>query len=100
MNFISRGEGREIRVEMKYCERCGGLWLRPQGADGVYCASCRMGLAAMPDPGDAPPRKPRRRKARAQVQRRGVQDDARKENLQSSARIDSLQGVATMEVWA
>jgi len=95
MNFISRMESQEIRVELKYCERCGGLWLRPQGADGVYCASCRVGLAAMPDPREAPPRKARRRKAHAQVQK-----DAQREELQSSARIDYLQGVATMEVWA
>jgi len=100
MNFISRREGQEIRVELKYCERCGGLWLRPQGADGVYCASCRVGLAAMPNPGEAPPRKARRRKARAQEQGTGVQEDAQREDLQSSARIDYLQGVATMEVWA
>jgi len=95
MNFISRMEGREIRVELKYCERCGGLWLRPQGADGVYCASCRVGLAAMPDPREAPPPKARRRKARTQVQK-----DAQREDLQSSAWIDHLQGVATMEVTA
>ena len=34
MNFISEMEGQEIHVELKYCERCGGLWLRPQGAGG------------------------------------------------------------------
>ena len=100
MNFISRMESQEIRVELKYCERCGGLWLRPQGADGVYCASCRVSLAAMPNPGEAPPRKARRRKARAQEQGTGVQKDAQREDLQSSARIDYLQGVATMEVGA
>ena len=95
MNFIGRMEGQEIQVELKYCERCGGLWLRPQGADGVYCSSCRVGLDAMPDPGEAPPHKARRRKARAQVQK-----DAQREDLQSPARIDHLQGVAAMEVWA
>ena len=100
MNFISRMEGQEIRVGLKYCERCGGLWLRPQGADGVYCAGCRVDLAAMPNPGEAPPRKARRRKARAQEQGTSVQKDAQREDLQSSARIDHLQGVATMEVWA
>ncbi len=95
MNFISRMEGQEIQVELKYCERCGGLWLRPQGADGVYCASCRVGLAAMPNPGEAPPRKARpRRKARAQG------TDLQREDLQSQTRIDYLQGVAAMEVWA
>jgi len=95
MNFISTMESQEIRVELKYCERCGGLWLRPQGAEGVYCASCRVGLAAMPDPRKAPPRKARRRDARAQVQKVALRED-----LQSSAQIDHLQGVATMEVWA
>jgi uncharacterized Zn finger protein (UPF0148 family) len=100
MNFISRMEGQEIRVGLKYCERCGGLWLRPQGADGVYCAGCRVDLAAMPNPGEAPPRKARRRKARAQEQGTSVQKDAQREDLQSSARIEYLQGVATMEVWA
>ena len=94
MNFISTMEGQEIQVELKYCERCGGLWLRAQGADGVYCASCRVRLAAMPNPGEAPPRKARRRKARAQ--RTLVQ----REDLQSPARIEYLQGVAAMEVWA
>ena len=94
MNFISTMEGQKIQVELKYCERCGGLWLRLQGADGVYCASCRVRLAAMPSPGEAPPRKARRRKARAQ--RTLVQ----REDLQSPARIEYLQGVAAMEVWA
>jgi Zn-finger nucleic acid-binding protein len=95
MNFISRMEGQEIQVELKYCERCGGLWLRLQGANGVYCASCRVRLAAMPSAGEAPPRKARpRREARAQ----GM--DVRIEDPQSSARIEYLEGVATIEVWA
>jgi hypothetical protein len=94
MNFIGRMEGQEIQVELKYCERCGGLWLRPQGADGVYCASCRVRLAAMPNPGEAPPRKTRRRKTRSQG------TDVQREGLQSPARIEYLEGVATMEVWA
>jgi hypothetical protein len=29
-----------IRLELKYCERCGGLWLRPRGEGQVYCAVC------------------------------------------------------------
>jgi len=94
MNFIGRTEGSEIQVELKYCERCGGLWLRPQGADGVYCASCRVRLAAMPNPEEAAPRKARRRKARAQG------TEVQREDLQSPARIEYLQGVAAMEVWA
>jgi ribosomal protein S27AE len=84
MNFIGTMEGEKIEVELKYCERCGGLWLRAQGADGVHCASCRVRLEARPDPGIAPVRKARR--------------SAR--NTGKTARIEHLQGVATMEVWA
>lgn len=29
-----------IALELKYCERCGGLWMRRQGSEEVYCASC------------------------------------------------------------
>jgi hypothetical protein len=98
MNFISEMEGQETQVELKYCERCGGLWLRPQGTDGVYCAGCRVRLAARPDPGEPPPRKARRGKARAQGT--DVQQDAQREDFQSSAQIEYLEGVAAMEVWA
>jgi Zn-finger nucleic acid-binding protein len=94
MNFIGRMEGGEIQVELKYCERCGGLWLRQQGKGGVYCGSCSVLLAAMPNPGEAPPRKPRRRKASAQS------TDGQRENVRKPSRIDCLQGVAGMEVWA
>jgi Zn-finger nucleic acid-binding protein len=31
-----------IQLELKYCERCGGLWLRRHGAAQVYCASCAL----------------------------------------------------------
>jgi uncharacterized Zn finger protein (UPF0148 family) len=92
MNFISRMEGQEIQVELKYCERCGGLWLRPQGAEGVYCASCRVRIAAMPEPGETVPRKARQRRKRVPG------TDNRREDLQKAARIEYLQGVATMEV--
>jgi hypothetical protein len=98
MNFISEMEGQEIHVELKYCERCGGLWLRPQGAGGVYCAPCGARLAAMPDPGEPSPGKARRRKAR--MPRAKIQQDDRDGDLQGPARIDYLQGVAAMEVRA
>ncbi len=94
MNFISEVEGREVQVELKYCERCGGLWLRPQGADGVYCSGCQARLAARPDPGEAPPRKARSRKARLPGTGGQPQGPA------IPGRIDSLQGVAATEVQA
>ena len=27
-------------AELKYCEFCGALWLRPCGSDAVYCTKC------------------------------------------------------------
>ena len=30
------------KLELKYCERCGGLWLRPQGGEAVYCSTCAV----------------------------------------------------------
>ena len=44
-----------VRVELKYCERCGGLWLRESGA-GVYCKRCQVRDAEMPVPKKKPGR--------------------------------------------
>lgn len=97
MNFIGSAEGTEIHIELKYCERCGGLWLRVQGADGVYCAKCRGHLAAAPNPAEATrPLRKRWRKKGAQEESMDVQTG----HLQGATRIDCLQGVAATEVWA
>ena len=37
-----------IPLELKYCERCGGLWLRPAGTDDIYCAACERSMAELP----------------------------------------------------
>ncbi len=39
----------EVRVELKYCERCGGLWVR-EGGGGVYCNKCEPEIADLPIP--------------------------------------------------
>jgi hypothetical protein len=38
----------ELKFELKYCERCGGLWLRPAGGGQVYCVACGCEMAKMP----------------------------------------------------
>jgi hypothetical protein len=38
-----------VRVELKYCEHCGGLWVREGGA-GVYCEKCQDQVADLPIP--------------------------------------------------
>ncbi|MBZ5572371.1 MAG: hypothetical protein LAO09_10900 [Acidobacteriia bacterium] len=39
-----------VHLELKYCELCGGLWLRLQGADQAHCEACRARLAMFPIP--------------------------------------------------
>jgi hypothetical protein len=39
---------KELRFELKYCERCGGLWLRPAGGEQVYCVNCSRHIAELP----------------------------------------------------
>lgn len=34
-----------IEVELKYCERCGGLWIRPCGSERVFCGNCGPKMA-------------------------------------------------------
>ena len=90
MNFISEGEAGREQVELKYCERCGGLFLREPGAGVVYCASCVARLTTddwteVIFPGD-------RRRLRPARLPRGPK--AGKEELQGMASIESLRGVA------
>ena len=47
MHFISMNRRDEDAVELKYCERCGGLWLRRQGEEAVMCGPCRARHAAL-----------------------------------------------------
>jgi len=40
-------EAGAIQLELKYCERCGALWLRPSGSDLVFCATCALAMAGL-----------------------------------------------------
>jgi len=37
-----------VFFQLKYCERCGGLWLRPDGAVSPYCPACERFMAGLP----------------------------------------------------
>lgn len=44
-------DGLEIvQLELKYCEYCGGLWLRRRGDSEVYCAACVPYIVQLPAP--------------------------------------------------
>jgi hypothetical protein len=93
MNFISEMEGGEVQLELKYCERCGGLGLRPQGSEGAYCGSCQRTLDARPTFEIAPTRKRRRRP-------RPGGFNSERNCLPNEAQIECLQGVAAMGMGA
>jgi Zn-finger nucleic acid-binding protein len=46
--------GNELQLELKYCERCGGLWLRPVGGGQIYCVACGQEIAQLPIPSREP----------------------------------------------
>ena len=36
-----------IQMKLKYCERCGALWLRLTGSDLIFCSPCSVVLAGL-----------------------------------------------------
>lgn len=42
-------EGKLLELELKYCERCGTLWLRLRGSEVVVCRPCARALTGLPD---------------------------------------------------
>ena len=95
MNFIGKMESSQAHVELKYCERCGGLFLRPQGVDLVYCTGCAAQLAAKPE-GPAKRHSAVRGGTHRPRMVKGPKLQGRQ--LQGTAEIEYLQGVATLEV--
>jgi len=57
----------EVRVELKYCERCGALWVRERGAGVVYCEKCQAQVDDLPIARKKPSRGARLPVARAAV---------------------------------
>ncbi len=84
MNFIT-WQGPATELELKYCERCGGLWLRLQGDTEVYCVSCRRQMAELPRHSTGHPSKPR-------LPRPNPDD------IQCQYQLKLLQGMAEVEV--
>jgi hypothetical protein len=76
MNFTSVLGQHDVTVELKYCERCGGLWLRKPRQENAYCGHCRAQLVSL-------------LKAKGRFARAGNK---------SAARIECLLGVTEMEV--
>ena len=60
--------GNQANLELKYCERCGGLWLRVTGSGQIYCAACGRAMAELPSSS----REARLRKAEQEPQWKGI----------------------------
>jgi Zn-finger nucleic acid-binding protein len=69
-----RKENDAVRMELKYCEHCGSLWLRRSGTDKVYCESCQPKIAELPPAKKGPGRVELPVARKAVVERYG-QDD-------------------------
>jgi Transcription factor zinc-finger len=48
--MMEKSESTFEHLELKYCERCGGLWLRRKGSERIYCVLCVPKMADMPEP--------------------------------------------------
>jgi len=94
MNVIDVTAEEAIQLDLKYCERCGGLWLRRKGTNGVYCAGCKEHFEALPNRSATPPRKARPRKSR------GAAKNTQADPAERSGKIEYIRGTASMEVWA
>jgi hypothetical protein len=87
MNFENGIEG--VNLDLKYCERCGGLWLRAANTDGIHCSVCSAHFRALPKRGEA---KSRRRRKKIKTERvRGL------EGSNGCFEIEYLTGVAERE---
>jgi hypothetical protein len=42
-----RQDAQVIHLELKYCERCGSLWLREADSAAIYCARCEAAIEHM-----------------------------------------------------
>ena len=56
-NKAAGGPSAERKLELKICERCGGLWLRPAGSRWIYCGPCKLQVDELPPVSLRPPRK-------------------------------------------
>ena len=78
----------EVRVELKYCEHCGGLWVRECGAGVVYCENCQAKVADLPIPKKKPGR------ITLPVGRRTVVEDCGREIGDGETDLEAVGGVA------
>jgi hypothetical protein len=87
MNFTDKIGCTDTEVELKYCERCGGLFFRLLGASLAYCGGCMARRAALSAIGSrgAVGSWARRKLKPAQLQRAKIERRVRPDGLWGSA---------------
>ena len=88
MNFIDEMESGDELVELKYCERCGGIFLRRPGEQKVFCVLCALQVARQ-----FAVEEMRERSFHAGKPRKGL----RRRTRLNVGEIRCLQGMASME---
>jgi hypothetical protein len=88
MKTKARRDGRqeELRFELKYCECCGGLWLRPAGGGQTYCAGCARQMGELPVPSSERETSEKKGKARG-AQGGSVSDENSGTDMQSASGV-------------
>ncbi|MGO8793296.1 MAG: hypothetical protein ACLQLC_00605 [Candidatus Sulfotelmatobacter sp.] len=82
------GDANELRLELKYCERCGGLWLRRAGGGQIYCVACGRAMAELPEAS------PKGRRARMPVGKPWREGDYGIDGEDNEMEFDANGGVA------
>jgi len=95
MRFNDVAREGTVAGELKYCERCGGLFVRPPADERVYCARCAVQLAQEVLAEQAIDRRPKDR-----IHKRSKKLPILGSLSGRAARIGNLHGVATWEVRA
>jgi Zn-finger nucleic acid-binding protein len=54
MKTMKSSSTNEESFELKYCERCGGLWLRPVSGGQIYCMACWQEMSELPPSSSEP----------------------------------------------
>lgn len=98
MNITGSTAGEGIARDLKYCERCGGLWVRALGTDGVYCAACQGYFAARPSVAEARPAPRRARRRKIPTLQANRMESVLEVHAPAHGQIECLYGVGAMEV--
>jgi ribosomal protein L37AE/L43A len=87
MKRDANDDSKPVRMELKYCEHCGSLWIRERGAGVVYCDNCQPKVADLPVPKKAPARVilPVRRHTAVEDYEFEIGEDDETENFEAAA---------------